>query len=190
MKYVIGLGNPGDKYSNTRHNIGFRVVDEAARIMQENCQWVEHKNMVLFKGEDVTLIKPLTYMNNSGEVFDYLDEEIIAEDLLVVVDEVNIPLGRQRFRESGSCGGHNGLASIEMALATDEYPRLRIGVGFEDSPVTGEELVDFVLEDFSETENELLEKVIKSSAEAVVCWLRDGMQIAQRRFNGIDLGAM
>lgn len=187
MKIVVGLGNPGAEYAPTRHNVGFRVVDGLARRLQARLVADAGDGEVaeaVLEGESVLLLKPATYMNRSGEalgaLLDGLPEELPIEEVLVVTDDVHLPLGRMRARPGGSCGGHNGLASIEAALATAEYPRLRVGVGPE--PADGR--IEFVLGRFTRGEEAVLEEVIPAAVEAAVTWMRDGMDACRNRFNG------
>ncbi len=184
MKIIVCLGNPGSKYENTRHNIGFMVADRMAD--DSGLKWQAGVNSHFIRLGEMLIVKPMTYMNNSGEIFAHLPEFPEPESVLVVVDEVNLSLGRMRFRGSGSDGGHNGLKSIEWSLESRKYHRLRIGVG-ADEPVTGEELIDFVLGDFYEDERELLTKVIGVAAESISVWEREGVITAQDRYNGLDL---
>ncbi|MBN2711731.1 MAG: aminoacyl-tRNA hydrolase, partial [Planctomycetes bacterium] len=153
MKLVVGLGNPGKKYEETRHNIGFRVVDRIASEFSfppYRNSWQALAAEKEVDSEKVLLLKPVTFMNLSGEALtwclDSLEQEPELSDILVVTDDVALPLGRIRIRAGGSCGGHNGLASIEHSLASADYPRLRVGVGPSGEEnavqVDGEELVD------------------------------------------------
>ena len=224
MKYIVGLGNPGEKYSFTRHNIGFLVVDKVADIVaksqsfeplgdigkrsvlksffniifrgsEERKGWQRDKNLLLYQVfDDLYLVKPMTYMNLSGEIFKYLDVEDTGK-VLVVVDEIYLPLGRVRFRNKGSAGGHNGLKSIECALGTDKYSRLRVGVGRSEkigssgseATVGSDGLVDFVLGRFEDDDAELLEQVVLEAAKSVLDWYSAGILSVQQKYNGIDL---
>ena len=168
----------------TRHNIGFMVADRLAQ--RTGGVWKQYHNLLLAQVGEWRLIKPLTWMNASGEALTALGGAFAPEELLVVADDVNLGLGRLRFRAGGSGGGHNGLASVEAALGRNEYHRLRVGVGGE-NPVTGAELVGFVLGEFPLLQRPLLARVVEKASEAVECWLREGLQPAQDRFNGCAL---
>lgn len=147
MKLIIGLGNPGSQYEHTRHNVGFRVVDKLAS--QQGWSWERRGRAMLANGsigpEKVVLIKPITFMNNSGEAVGELMRWYKAqpEDVLVVYDELDLPLGTIRLRSNGSAGGHNGLDSVIRHLHTNQFPRLRVGIGRPDN--THMQTVDYVL---------------------------------------------
>ncbi len=177
---IVGLGNPGKQYDRTRHNIGFAAVDELARKHK-----LEFRKQLKFKtsvaegqigGDDGFLLKPLTYMNNSGEavalVTNYL--QIDLSRILIVADDVAIPLGQLRMKINSSSGGHNGLKSIEEHLQTDRYARLRIGVGDK----LGGELTDHVLGRFSEEEEKLIPGVLERAVQSIEIWLDKGITSA------------
>ena len=185
MKLVAGLGNPGVKYRGTRHNVGFEVVEllasrhglafEAGPIDALLARWR--------RPEDVTLlVKPLTFMNVSGEAVSGLLRyyKVNVADAIIVCDDVNLPLGRLRVRGSGTEGGHNGLRSIAEHLGTIDYARLRIGVGRGD---TRRDLADHVLARFEPEEQPGIEDAIARAAEAVECWLTDGLAKTMNTFN-------
>ncbi len=186
MKTVLALGNPTEKYRMTRHNIGYLVADRLAE--RAGTVWKLRDNLLLAEFGAWRLVKPLTWMNCSGEVLPALGGSFAPEELLVVADEVNLPLGRLRLRAGGSGGGHNGLASVELALGRNDYHRLRVGVGGE-KPVPGAELVAFVLGEFPEEQRPLLALVVEEAVRAVESWLTAGMPAAQERHNGCDLRA-
>lgn len=178
----VGLGNPGEEYIRTRHNIGFRVVDafcsnfgkvvKGIKFEAECCADVENKILV---------IKPLTFMNRSGDSVSAVVEnlQVPATSVLVVVDDFNIPLGSIRIRSRGSDGGHNGLKSISARIGT-EYPRLRIGVG----PLPkGEKVIDFVLGKFSESEEERLKTVFPKAVAAMNSFVTDSIDTVMSRYN-------
>jgi PTH1 family peptidyl-tRNA hydrolase len=182
MKVIVGLGNPGDRYAGTRHNVGYAVVDYLSagtpfqhRFQAEIAERTE-------EGEKVFLVKPLSFMNLSGrvvrEVMDFYKAPI--EDLLVVCDDFNLPLGKIRARAKGSDGGHNGLRDIENHLATTSYSRLRIGVG---SPEEGK-AVDFVLGRFSPGERPVIEDAIARAGQGAVVWMKQGIQVCMNQYNG------
>lgn len=182
---VVGLGNPGPRYAWTRHNIGFRVVDKLADILRIREFFVEgnRSEATGHYGEwDVILCKPATYMNRSGEAvigamqrFDLRDE-----DLLVIHDEVQLPLGHLRLRVRGSDGGHNGLASILEATGTDRIPRLRCGIDFSSA---SDDLATFVLSPFEEEELPHVVSMIDRAAQAVLAIMESGMQRAMNAYN-------
>lgn len=155
MKLVVGLGNPGSKYRNNRHNIGFMVLDHLAG--EKNWSFNKKKNYDFVEDKGVILIKPRTYMNRSGIAVMSAITSYRLDEILVISDDVNLRLGNLRFRQKGSSGGHNGLKSITSVLGNDEYKRLRIGVG---APQPDKDLADFVLGNFSLTENNVLKKVV------------------------------
>jgi peptidyl-tRNA hydrolase, PTH1 family len=183
----VGLGNPGPEYLETRHNAGFRLADHLAsrwrlgefrrgdRARTAEGDWNSHR---------VRLVKPMTYMNRSGAVLAPLrasPDFDAGRDLLILVDDVALPLGRFRLRGAGSSGGHNGLKSIEGALQRQDYARLRIGVG--PAPPDLEDLADFVLAEFEPEEREALGQLLEPLSEAVECWLEEGVEKAMSKFN-------
>lgn len=183
MKLIVGLGNPGKKYRLTRHNIGFMVLDYFST--KQNLVFKAGKGNYYFakeyfSAEDVFLVKPTTYMNRSGQavrqVLDYFKIDIA--DLLVVYDDFHLSMGELRFRARGSSGGHNGIQSIIDHLQTQDFQRLKIGIGndFKDA-------VNFVLTPFNKKEQELLEIIIPIAAEAVSCWLKKGIETAMNLYN-------
>ncbi len=187
MRIVVGLGNPGAQYEATRHNVGVRVVEAAAAAQGAGYAVRPEGRLarIAGRGEEVWYFLPGWYMNRSGEALgewlDSLPEPLEPAKLLVVTDDINLPLGRLRLRGGGSCGGHNGLASIELALGTREYPRLRVGVGAPDG--TGR-LVEHVLGEFPPAELKLLEAVIPAAAAVVRDWLESDLAACQGRCNG------
>lgn len=181
MRYVVGLGNPGQQYETSRHNLGFRVVDELARrrkvrLDREVC------GALIGADEVVQLVKPLTYMNRSGYAVRCLVERSGEEaaDLLIVYDEVNLDLGRLRMRPGGDPAGHRGMESIVENLRTTAVPRLRLGVGDE---ATGE-LADYVLSPFTTEEEVVVERMVDRAADAAECWLTQDVETAMNEFNG------
>jgi PTH1 family peptidyl-tRNA hydrolase len=185
-RLILGLGNPGEEYRDTRHNVGFRVVEELARRWHLALDRLEC-NALTAHGEDVLLAKPQTYMNRSGHAAQCFAEryELDPASLLVVYDEVNLPLGKLRLRRAGSPAGHRGLESILESLRTAEVPRLRLGVApVVDPRPPGEDLADFVLSPFAESEREETAAMICRAADAVEVWLREGAEAAMTRFNG------
>lgn len=187
MKLIAGLGNPGREYVGTRHNVGFEVMDEIAR--RHHVAWpVRSTGRDAIEARwrrpdvDVLLVKPLTYMNLSGPAVADLMRfyKIDAPDVLVVTDDVNLPLGRLRARASGSEGGHNGLRSIADALGTIDYARLRIGVGRGDMR---RDLADHVLARFEPDERTGIEDAMTRAADACETWISDGLARVMNTFN-------
>jgi PTH1 family peptidyl-tRNA hydrolase len=198
----VGLGNPGERYRGTRHNVGFRVVEELARRHGARLDTLECNALVgAFvrapaasplpspeMGEapvEVLLAQPLTYMNRSGYATRCLVERhgFTPSDLLVVFDEVHLPLGRLRLRRSGSPGGHRGMESILESLQSAEVPRLRLGVAGETTPEGGDELVDFVLAPFAPQELGAVDEMILRAADACDAWIADGVEATMNAFN-------
>lgn len=188
MKLVVGLGNPGGRYHDTRHNAGFLVVDELARRWHVD-QWREQHQALVAKvrvGEDAVLVaKPLTFMNLSGEAVAGLAGfyKVAVPDLLVVLDEVALPLGRLRAGRAGSEGGHNGLRSVIARLGTREVPRLRIGVGRGDQR---RELADHVLGTFAAEEREQVEAAVLRAADASEMFVAEGIERVMNAFNAAN----
>jgi peptidyl-tRNA hydrolase, PTH1 family len=169
MKYlIVGLGNPGNEYENTRHNIGFKVVESMAKEAGEHFSIGRHAEVAVIKhkGRTLILIKPTTYMNLSGKAVQYYlqSEKIPLENLFVVVDDLALPFGKLRMRPKGSDGGHNGLKDIQATLNTDKYTRLRFGVGSEFNKGSQ---VNYVLGEWSPEEKEILEERIKVAADFI-----------------------
>lgn len=179
MRLIVGLGNPGEPYEHTRHNVGARIVKKLAR--QEGCCFSLQRELAaqvaagVICGVDVRLILPTTYMNESGMSVRRCTERWVADiakDLLVISDDVALPLGTLRLRKRGSSGGHRGLENIEAQLGSQEFPRLRVGVGREE----GKELARFVLEQFLPNEEGELEQVFVKACEMVEAWLQSQVE--------------
>jgi PTH1 family peptidyl-tRNA hydrolase len=184
MKVIVGLGNPGREYEATRHNVGWWLVDELAQRWHFE-PWRKDGDAVSTSGlvgtKKVKLVKPQTYMNRSGEVLrPYLKREgwRAAEDLLVIVDEVAVPVGEFRLRAAGSPGGHNGLKSVEAHLKSPAYPRLRIGIKPVDERRQIGDLADFVLHTMPRDERDLVEGLYGRMCQAVELWIADGTEKA------------
>ncbi|WP_409227996.1 aminoacyl-tRNA hydrolase [Gudongella sp. SC589] len=185
MIVIAGLGNPGSKYSETRHNVGFDVID---RLAHENNIKVNRLRFKALTGEGfigtekVLLVKPSTYMNNSGEsireIMDFYKLE--PEKLLVVVDDIDIEFATIKLKKKGSAGSHNGLKSIIYHLQTDNFPRLKVGIG-KKPPYY--DLADFVLSRFSTDERKLVDQAIRNASEAVQEFVRSGIDKAMNEFN-------
>lgn len=177
---VAGLGNPGERYTRTRHNIGWLLLDEIAG--SEPFREEKRFEGMVARVDGAWLLKPTTFMNLSGVAVrgmaDYF--KIPRENVLVVLDEAALPFGRLRLRPSGSAGSHNGLESVLLHFATEAVPRLRIGIGEPPSPVT---LHDHVLGRFTSAEEEILPAVLGRAADAVRCILKNGLAVAMNEFN-------
>ena len=190
MKVILGLGNPGRQYAATRHNVGWWVLDHLADVWRFE-GWKKdgdaHVSTAVVDGVRTRLIKPQTYMNLSGQVLKpYLRRPFWAPatDLMVVVDEVQLPVGRIRIRPRGSAGGHNGLRSVESAIGNQEYGRLRIGVGpSEERKNVYPNLADFVLAPFAKDEREDILSLMPNIENALNTWLRDGTERAMNVWN-------
>ena len=184
-KLVVGLGNPGRRYAGTRHNVGYAVIDsllESPHASQLVARFSARIGELREGPQKILLVKPETFMNLSGrcvrEVLDFY--QLPLEDLLVVCDDVNLPLGKLRFRARGSHGGHNGLRDIQLHLGTIEYSRLRIGV---DAP--GErDMVDYVLGRFGPTERAVIDDAVRTAAQAVIGWVERGTEACMNQYNG------
>ena len=196
MKVILGLGNPGRQYEATRHNVGWWLLDHLADVWRFD-RWKRDGETLAttatVHGARVRLIKPLTYMNLSGQVLrPHLRRPIWspATDLLVVVDEVQLPVGRYRLRARGSAGGHNGLKSVETAIGNEEYPRLRIGVGpSEERRAIYDDLAEFVLAPFARDERDAIVALMPQLENAVEVWLRAGIKRAMNAHNRRPKGA-
>jgi PTH1 family peptidyl-tRNA hydrolase len=182
MKAIVGLGNPGREYAGTRHNIGFDVVDEVARRWNVQLRpWKSVADVVVVSARGAVLVEPQTFMNLSGDAVSRLSafHKLTPQDVLVVVDEVQLPVGRLRARRSGSAGGHNGLKSVIQHLGT-EFPRLRIGIGRGDPKL---DLADHVLSRFARDERDSVADAVNRAADAVELFVKDGLEAVMSRFN-------
>jgi len=188
LHLIVGLGNPGAKYARTRHNVGFELVERLAK--QRRATWTTEKKFQAKlaqaerDGKRTLLVQPQTFMNASGETAGALVAyyRLPLTRLLVVVDDADLPLGEIRLRQRGSSGGHHGLESIEKHLATQEFARLRIGIG---RTADGRrEITDYVLTPFGAAETGLVERVLTAAAGQVECWLDAGIEKAMSQFNG------
>ncbi len=189
LKLIVGLGNPGKAYENSRHNLGFRVVSELAKDYK-----LRLKKSLIFQSligpgviekEAVILALPFTFMNNSGRAVKKIAarKKVAVKNLLVVLDDVNLALGSLRIRPGGSHGGHNGLSSIIDSLATGNFSRLRLGVG---KALHKEGLRDYVLSDFSADEEKALKPFIKNAKNCILIWIKEGTVKAMNKFNKKD----
>jgi peptidyl-tRNA hydrolase, PTH1 family len=188
LKLVVGLGNPGDRYAKTRHNIGWMVLDRLADVAGWSGKGRTRDAAAVASGRvnglDLTLAKPLTFMNDSGTAVRKLlaREHVPLNDMLIVVDDFALPFGKLRFREGGGPGGHNGLRSIIDELASEKFSRLRVGIG---EPGAG--AIDHVLSTFGPDERQRLDELLDAAAQAVEDWARNGTNKAANRFNTFEL---
>ncbi|MBS1253277.1 MAG: Peptidyl-tRNA hydrolase [Anaerolineales bacterium] len=184
-KLVVGLGNPGRQYAQHRHNVGFQVVEALAEAHGLEFDKLKHKaRMAVGRIVDqrVVLAKPLTYMNKSGESVSPLAHwyKTPLDQMLVVYDDLDIPLGTVRLRPRGGSGGHRGMRSIIQQLGAEDFPRLRVGI---DRPPAGWDPADYVLSPFTEDEVPVVVDVRERAAAAIECWLQEGVDAAMTRFN-------
>ena len=184
MFLIVGLGNPGSQYEDTRHNIGFKVIDNIAKEYNIEINRQKFKGMCgegFINGEKVILLKPTTYMNLSGEsIREVLDfYKLSNEDVLVIYDDISLDVGRLRIREKGSAGGHNGIKSIIAHLRTDIFPRIKVGVGQPDV-----DLVNYVLGKFTKEEMEVLSESIDASTKAAKEIISSDVKTAMNIYNG------
>ena len=184
---IVGLGNPGQKYEHTRHNMGFLVIDELAERESIPVQRLKFKaltNTAVIGGRSVLLMKPTTYMNLSGEAVGQAARfyKIPPERVLVISDDVALPQGKLRVRRSGSAGGHNGLKNIIAHLGSDQFPRVKVGVGGKPHPDS--DMADWVLSPFTGQDRKAMEEAISRAADAVTLLLDQGVDQAMAKFNG------
>ena len=184
---LVGLGNPGDKYDNTRHNVGFAAIDQLAEELRVPVQKLKYRALtqtVELGGAKVLLMKPITYMNLSGEAVGEAARffKIPADHVLVLSDDVSLPVGRLRIRKGGSAGGHNGLKSIIQHLGTDQFPRVKIGVG--EKPHPDYDMADWVLGKFAGEDLKTITQAIERAGKAATCYIQDGPDKAMNKFNG------
>lgn len=186
LRLVAGLGNPGGKYEGTRHNVGFEVLNRLIGARGETWTAERRWQCLVARSGNLTFIKPSTFVNLSGRAVSAVSKffKIQPEEILVVHDDVDLPLGRLRFRAQGSAGGHNGLKSIIAELGTDGFPRLKVGIGRSEE--SRKDMVDHVLGKFDSSEREILEKSLQESVRAVECALDRGLAAAMNDFNRRD----
>ncbi len=182
---IVGLGNPGTQYRNTRHNIGFEVIDRILQRLGVTKSVEKHQGVLaeaFHEGGKLILIKPMTFMNRSGDCVAPAARNRIFEpqDVLVVTDDVNLPLGRMRVRSGGSAGGHNGLKSIIERLGTQDFHRLRLGVGAND---TSRDLADHVLSKFRPDERAVVEEMVVKAVDAALLWASAGVERVMNAYN-------
>ncbi len=182
---VAGLGNPGRQYENTRHNMGFLAIDELARKLNVNVNRIKFKGLVgetNIAGEKVYLVKPQTYMNNSGQcIYEICNfYKVNPKNLIVIVDDIDIEFSSLKIKKKGSAGTHNGLKSIIYMLQSDEFPRIKIGVGKQGQ---NEDLADFVLSGFSKSEQAEMNNTIENAAQSVIEIIENGIESAMNKYN-------
>lgn len=189
MKLVVGLGNPGSKYEDTKHNAGFKVVDLLAKKHGFKIKKIKFKSLyekASIGSEQVIFLKPQTYMNNSGiavrEAADFF--KIKPEDIIVIYDDVDIAFGTIRIKKFGSSGSHNGMKSIIYHLTNDRFPRVRVSIGKKPDYM---DLANYVLSTFTDSESKIFEKEIEVAADAVEAMLEFGVDEAMNRYNGMEL---
>ncbi|MBF8437255.1 aminoacyl-tRNA hydrolase [Halanaerobiaceae bacterium Z-7014] len=184
MKLIVGLGNPGSKYKGTRHNIGFNIIKKLADMHDffstQRCDSIIGEGKI--RGQEVVLAQPLTYMNRSGKAVNCLVRKynLDLKDLLIVYDDLNLDVGRIRLKTSGSSGGHNGLKSIINHLSSNQFPRLKIGIG---RPEPGFNIAEYVLDRFKPEEREVIEEAIEVAVKAVMIYIESGPEAAMNKFN-------
>ncbi len=181
---IVGLGNPGGQYEGTRHNVGFMVADELARRGRFSIQKVKYHALTaaaVIGGQGALVMKPTTYMNLSGEAVGEAARfyKLPPDHVLVISDDVDLPLGKLRIRTGGSAGGHNGLKSVIQHLGSDQFPRLKVGVGGKPHP--DYDMADWVLSKLQGEDQKVMEEAVKRAADAVECLLRDGPQKAMNQ---------
>jgi peptidyl-tRNA hydrolase, PTH1 family len=191
MKLIVGLGNPGKTYAYNRHNVGFQCLNYFAKLHSirfDRRQCRARVGIGKLRGEKLLLAKPGTFVNLSGNSVAGLvyKHNIPVSDLLVIYDDLDLPLGKIRLRQSGSSGGHKGMNSIISALGSEDFPRIRVGIGrpeAEEQSVSEEAIVNYVLSDFSPQEEATIKPVIARVAEAIDCFFTQGIEAAMSKFN-------
>lgn len=185
MKLIVGLGNPGKEYSETRHNIGFRVIYDLAKKYNIGLTGNKHKALFgqgMIRGEKVILAQPLTYMNLSGEAVLPLMKyfKIDLEDLMIIYDDLDLEPGYLRMRGSGGHGGHNGIRSLISCLGTKDFARLRVGIGRPEGQIP---VRDFVLGRFSKAESSMIDEAVSRGIDGIELWLKEGLEKAMNQVN-------
>ena len=186
MYVIVGLGNPGRQYENTRHNVGFNVIDILAQVHDISVTKIKHKALIgegRIGNEKVLLVKPQTYMNLSGEtiidIYNYY--KVDMENIIVIYDDIDLDVGKIRIRKKGSGGTHNGMRSIIKCLGSNEFPRVRVGVS---KPRPGQDLANFVLSRFSKDEEIDLKEGLEKSYLSVEAMVKETIDIAMNKYNG------
>ena len=191
MKLIVGLGNPGKTYAHNRHNAGFRCLNYFARLHSirfDHRQCRTRAGLAEVRGEKLLLAKPRTFVNLSGTPVACLAHKhnIPLSDLLVIYDDLDLPLGKIRLRQSGGSGGHKGMNSIVSTLGSEDFPRIRVGIGrpqAEEQSMSEDAIVNYVLSDFSPQEEAVIKPVLVKVAEAIDCFLNQGIVAAMSKFN-------
>ncbi|HZJ84503.1 MAG TPA: aminoacyl-tRNA hydrolase [Syntrophomonadaceae bacterium] len=183
MKIIVGLGNPGRKYNQTRHNLGFMVVEELARryqVEKEESRYDAIIGHIRIDQQKILLVKPLTYMNLSGRAVQPLVRfyKLDLQELLVIYDDMDLEVGKLRVRKSGGTGGHKGITSITNSLSSQEFPRIRVGIG---RPKI--DTINWVLGKFSPDEKPYIDEMVIKAADAIECWVKYGIEKAMNEYN-------
>jgi len=185
MKLIVGLGNPGERYKLTRHNLGFRVVDRLAlktgiSLSEKRCESVLGRG--LWNDQTIVLAQPQTFMNRSGAAVNCLLAESACDtaNLVVIYDDLDLPFGQVRIRSRGSAGGHRGMLSVLECVGTAGFPRIRLGIG---RPADGRDPADYVLEKFAETELSSIDEFVEHAAESAICLVQHGIHRAMALYN-------
>ena len=186
MYVVVGLGNPGKQYENTRHNVGFNVIDILAKEYGISVTKIKHKALIgegRIGTEKVLLVKPQTYMNLSGETLIdiYKYYKVDMENIIVIYDDIDLEVGKLRIRKKGSAGTHNGMRSIVKCLGATDFPRVRVGVS---KPQPGRDLANFVLSRFNKEEEADLKEGFDKAVKAIDCIIREDIDLSMNKFNG------
>lgn len=184
MKVIVGLGNPGKEYADTRHNIGFKVIDAIASVLNADVRkrkFGARFSETEYEGNKLILLKPLTYMNRSGQAVATAVGfyKLPLQELLVITDDMALEPGVIRMRPRGSAGGHNGLKSIITSLSSENFCRLRCGIG----AARGDDAYDYVLSDVPTEQREIIDAAVERARDATFCWIRDGVDAAMNEFN-------
>ena len=185
MYVVVGLGNPGKQYENTRHNVGFNVIDILAKEYDISVTKIKHKALIgegRIGSEKVLLVKPQTYMNLSGETLIdiYKYYKVDLDNIIVIYDDIDLDVGKIRIRKKGSGGTHNGMRSIIKCLGSNEFPRVRVGIS---KPKNGQDLADFVLSRFAKEDEKSLNESFENAVAAIDCAIRQDLDLAMNRYN-------
>jgi peptidyl-tRNA hydrolase, PTH1 family len=186
VKLIVGLGNPGKEYELTRHNVGFMAIDQLAQSLRIDVTKSKFKALYgegTYKGEKVVLLKPLTYMNLSGESLSqaltwYKPDQ---DDIVIIYDDMDTEVGKLRLRTKGSAGGHNGIKSLIQHLGTQEFNRIRVGIG---RPMPGTDVIKHVLMNFRKEESPFIKEAVSKMPDVIDCIIDKGFTIAMNRFNG------
>ena len=184
---IVGLGNPGSQYEKTRHNVGFRSIELLAGKLRTKIDRLKFKALIRsvdYQGQKLLLVEPQTFMNLSGAAVSALASyyKVKPERILVIFDDISLPVGKIRIRKDGSAGGHNGIKSIIQSLGTDQFPRVKVGVGAKPHP--DYDLADWVLSKFSALEEKNLQPALENAAEAALMVIEQGTEKAASAFNG------